>query len=60
MKQTNTIDFNELVANLKRMYEKIGSISYYIFAIKYSYSLKGKNLSEIVRAANLTEVCQKS
>lgn len=33
MKQTNTIDFNELVANLKRMYEKIGSISYYIFAI---------------------------
>lgn len=53
MKQTNTIDFNELVDNLKRMYEKIGSISYYIFAIKYGYSLKGKNLSEIVRAANL-------
>ena len=23
MKQTNTIDFNELVANLKRMYPKI-------------------------------------
>ena len=59
MKQTNTIDFNELVANLKRMYEKIGSISYYIFAIKYGYSLKGKNLSEIVRAANLTESMSK-
>ena len=42
MKQTNNIDLNELVANLKRMYEKIGSISYYIFAIKYGYSLKGK------------------
>lgn len=57
MKQA--LNFEELVTNLKTMYEKIGSLSYYIFAIKYGYSLKGQNLSEIVRAANLTESMSK-
>ena len=57
MKQTSS--FEELVTNLKTMYEKIGSISYYIFAIKYGYLLKEQNLSKIVRAANLTESMSK-
>ena len=59
MERVKTIDFDELVVNLKSMYEKIGSLSYYIFAIKYGNSLKGQNLSEIVRAANLTESMSK-
>ena len=35
MEQKKTISFDELVANSNRMYEKIGSLPCYIFALKY-------------------------
>ena len=51
--------FDELVAALKNMNEKVGSLSYYLFAIKYGIFLKGQNLTEIIRSANLTESMSK-
>lgn len=55
MANTDTVSFEELVSALKQMYEEIGSISYYLFAIKYGKYLENQNLTEIVRSANLTE-----
>lgn len=51
--------FNELVSYLKDMNKEYGSLSYYLFAIKYGESLKDKNLTEIVRSAGLTESMSK-
>lgn len=59
MIQKQTINFDELVAALKEMNEKIGSLSYYIFAIKYGEVLKNHNLTEIIRSAGLTESMSK-
>ena len=59
MIQKQTINFDELVAALKEMNEKIGSLSYYIFAIKYGEVLKKHNLTEIIRSAGLTESMSK-
>lgn len=59
MIQEQTISFDELVAALKEMNEKIGSLSYYIFAIKYGEVLKNHNLTEIIRSAGLTESMSK-
>ena len=41
------------------MNEKIGSLSYYLFAIKYGKYLKNQNLTEIIRSANLTDSMSK-
>lgn len=35
MANTDNVSFEELVSVLKQMNEKIGSLSYYLFAIKY-------------------------
>lgn len=51
--------FNELVSYLKDMNKEYGSLSYYLFAIKYGESLKDKNLTKIVRSAGLTESMSK-
>lgn len=59
MANTDNVSFEELVSVLKQMNEKIGSLSYYLFAIKYGKYLKGQNLTEIVRSANLTESMSK-
>ena len=59
MANTDTVSFDELVSALKQMNEKIGSLSYYLFAIKYGKYLKNQNLTEIVRSANLTESMSK-
>ena len=59
MANTDTVSFEELVSALKQMYEEIGSISYYLFAIKYGKYLENQNLTEIVRSANLTESMSK-
>lgn len=59
MANTDTVSFEELVSALKQMYEEIGSISYYLFAIKYGKYLEDQNLTEIVRSANLTESMSK-
>ena len=59
MANTDNVSFEELVSVLKQMNEKIGSLSYYLFAIKYGKYLKSQNLTEIVRSANLTESMSK-
>ena len=59
MIQEQTISFDELVAALKEMNDKIGSLSYYLFALKYGKVLKNHNLTEIIRSANLTESMSK-
>lgn len=59
MANTDTVSFEELVSALKQMYEEIGSISYYLFAIKYGKYLENQNLTGIVRSANLTESMSK-
>lgn len=59
MANTDNVSFEELVSVLKQMNEKIGSLSYFLFAIKYGKYLKGQNLTEIVRSANLTESMSK-
>ena len=59
MKQSEDISFNKLVSTLKEMNDKIGSLSYYLFAIKYGQYLKGVNLTEIIRSAGLTESMSK-
>lgn len=59
MANTDNVSFEELFSVLKQMNEKIGSLSYYLFAIKYGKYLKGQNLTEIVRSANLTESMSK-
>lgn len=41
------------------MNDKIGSLSYYLFALKYGKVLKNHNLTEIIRSANLTESMSK-
>ena len=41
------------------MNNKIGSLSYYLFALKYGKVLKNHNLTEIIRSANLTESMSK-
>lgn len=51
--------FNELVSYLKDMNKEYGSLSYYLFAIKYGESLKDKNLTEIIRSAGLTKSMSK-
>ena len=51
--------FNELVSYLKDMNKEHGSLSYYLFAIKYGESLKDKNLTEIIRSAGLTKSMSK-
>lgn len=51
--------FNELVLHLKDMNKEYGSLSYYLFAIKYGESLKDKNLTEIIRSAGLTKSMSK-
>lgn len=59
MIQEQTISFDKLVAALKEMNDKIGSLSYYLFALKYGKVLKNHNLTEIIRSANLTESMSK-
>ena len=59
MANTDSVSFDELVSALKQMNENIGSLSYYLFAIKYGKYLKNQNLTEIVRSANLTESMSK-
>ena len=59
MANKNSVSFDELVSALKQMNEKIGSLSYYLFAIKYGKYLKNQNLTEIIRSANLTESMSK-
>ena len=59
MIQEQTISFDKLVAALKEMNNKIGSLSYYLFALKYGKVLKNHNLTEIIRSANLTESMSK-
>ena len=58
-KMEQNFSFNELVSYLKDMNKEYGSLSYYLFAIKYGESLKDKNLTEIVRSAGLTESMSK-
>lgn len=48
-----------MVAALKEMNKETGSLSFYLFAIKYGKFLKSQNLSEIIRSANLTESMSK-
>lgn len=55
----NNKRFDELVTALKEMNEKLGSLSYYLFAIKYGKELENQNLTEIIRSANLTESMSK-
>lgn len=59
MANTDSVSFDELVSALKQMNEKIGSLSYYLFAIKYGKYLKDQNPTEIIRSANLTESMSK-
>ena len=59
MANKDSVSFDELVSTLKEMNDKIGSLSYYLFAIKYGKFLKDQNLTEIIRSANLTESMSK-
>lgn len=59
MTNKDSVSFDELVSALKQMNEKIGSLSYYLFAIKYGKYLKNQNLTEIIRSANLTKSMSK-
>ncbi|EFA98449.1 hypothetical protein HMPREF9019_2228 [Hoylesella timonensis CRIS 5C-B1] len=58
-KMVQNFSFNELVSYLKDMNKEYGSLSYYLFAIKYGESLKDKNLTEIIRSAGLTKSMSK-
>ena len=55
MTNKKSVNFDTLVSALKEMNDKIGSLSYYLFAIKYGKLLINQNLTEIIRSANLTE-----
>lgn len=59
--QNKEIDFDVLVTELKDMYDKLGSLSYYIFGIKYGAYLQTQdvNLTKLVRSAGLTESMSK-
>ncbi len=59
MTNKESVSFDKLVSTLKEMNDKIGSLSYYLFAIKYGKFLKNQNLTEIIRSANLTESMSK-
>lgn len=59
MTNKESVSFDKLVSALKEMNDKIGSLSYYLFAIKYGKFLQNQNLTEIIRSANLTESMSK-
>lgn len=57
--KVNSLKFDKLVEELKSLNSEIGSYAYYIFGIKHVNDFDTINVSQLVKAAGLTESMQK-